>query len=1417
MATDSPAPPPAPAQARPKRLRTLRGTALRWTLASAIGLLALVAVLVALASYALRTEAGNAWLLARVPGLTVSAPRGVFSGGPYAATRVEYAAADGLRVVVDGLGWQDLRWRFRPREGSLLGITLVAPRAERIEVRTAPATAPSSPSGAPRSLRLPVEVEVQDLSVATLVIDDQPALTGLAASLHLGEDNGRVHRLSGARVTRDGLQLSADARIDTQAPLALQAQAALRALPDAALPWEADVQAQGPLERLELQAALRSVAAAAPAPAPAPASAPAPAPAGSIDVQATVTAFAAWPLAALSADVKAFDLAPLGAGLPATRLDGRVTVDSVGADQPAQIDIALSNSLPGRWDDARLPMQALNLTLRGTPSDRRQLDFTRLDVRLPGAGRIEGSGRWQADTLALDLRLAGVQPMQLDGRAAAMTVGGPLSLTLQGLPSPDGSRPAAEAPLRATLRGDLDGRLAQRTAPRTRITLQAEAERQPDGQLLAEVQQLRATAGGARAQLTARWQAAADGAWTLRSAGEFAAFDPTPWLPGPEGSAWRRGPHRFDGSWKADLSAPATVAGPAGAASTPAAPWAAWRGTAVADLRDSQLAGVPLTGHVEWKGDGGHRLAGWLDAAGNRIEVDGLTGGRPAADRWQATLAAPALAALAPLGALHPALQAWVPRSGTAAGQASVQGRWPALRTEGTLQVQALQTGNLRMQRVAANWQGSADADAPLALDLAADGLAHGEQRIDSLRARVDGSLRRHGFTLDASSPVRPPAWTDLAEARRAAAAAPAAGGTVLKLRGEGQWEPGTRWWRGRIAELLANDRAQPQPAWLSARDLQAGLRFDADGGVAEAAAQPGRIDLLGAALRWQTARWQAAGPNAEPMRVDVDAELEPLRIAPWLARFRPEMRWGGDLALQGRLQLHTAGAMSADVVIERSGGDLTLTDEAGTEALGLSDLRLSVAAQDGTWYFTQAVAGTNLGVLTGAQTLRTPPQALWPAPQTPLQGVLEWRVENLAVWAPWVPPAWRLAGQLRTSAYFNGTFGEPGINGELVGSGLAVRNLLQGIDARNGELSIQLRGTEATIQRFSIQGGDGRATLTGGATLGAKPSARLRLEAQRFMALGRLDRRIVTSGQADLAFEGDRLKLDGRFMVDEGLIDFSRGDAPSLDADVVVVRRRGDPPITPDQAAAAARAAEAADAPALNADVRIEVSLGEQLKLRGRGIDTKLRGRVAVTTPGGKLAVNGAVRTESGTYAAYGQKLEIERGIVRFDGPVENPRLEIVAIRPNLDVQVGVQIGGTAVNPRVRLFSDPDMADMDKLSWLLLGRAPDGLARNDTALLQRAAMALLAGDGPSRTGDLMKSIGLDDISVRQDENGTTRDTVVSLGKQISQRVYLGYEHGVNTAAGNWQLIYRAAQRFTLRAQAGADPAVDIIWTWRWN
>ena len=280
---------------------------------------------------------------------------------------------------------------------------------------------------------------------------------------------------------------------------------------------------------------------------------------------------------------------------------------------------------------------------------------------------------------------------------------------------------------------------------------------------------------------------------------------------------------------------------------------------------------------------------------------------------------------------------------------------------------------------------------------------------------------------------------------------------------------------------------------------------------------------------------------------------------------------------------------------------------------------------------------------------------------------------------------------------------------------------------------------------------------------------------------------------------------MEGTIRVDEGRFDIRSSDAPSLDDDVSI---RSKAPVVerPEP--------EPSRAPRRDTRLNIQVDLGDKLRVRGRGLDTALAGQLKVSTPGGRLAVTGLVQAVGGTYAAYGQKLEIDRGILSFSGVPDNPGLDILALRPNIDTKVGVAISGNFVTPRVRLFSDPEMSDTDKLSWLVLGRASDGLGRADTALLQRAAVALLSGEGEAPTDAFLRSIGIDELSLRQSE-GDVRETVITLGKQLSRRWYLGYERGVNATSGTFQLIYRIAQRFTLRAQSGHDNSLDVIWVWR--
>ena len=298
--------------------------------------------------------------------------------------------------------------------------------------------------------------------------------------------------------------------------------------------------------------------------------------------------------------------------------------------------------------------------------------------------------------------------------------------------------------------------------------------------------------------------------------------------------------------------------------------------------------------------------------------------------------------------------------------------------------------------------------------------------------------------------------------------------------------------------------------------------------------------------------------------------------------------------------------------------------------------------------------------------------RATWPAADAPIDGVLELQIGDIGVWGPWLPPGWRLSGAMHANATFGGRFGAPEYVGELTGKNLLVRNLLQGVEVREGSMSIVLLGDNARIEHFTAKAGDGSLNLRGGASLGNQPSAELKLRLDQFQLLGRVDRRILTSGDAMLQLGRDTLALDGSFKVDEGLIDFSRSEAPALSADVQVVRGEAPAELFPGTAspdpATAARA--------LRTTLNLRVDLGEKLRLRGQGLDTGLRGELRLTAPAGRLRVDGSVRTVGGTYRQveskghlhqiYGvgtdevikQRAEEKEGDPihgkRFDGPVD-------------------------------------------------------------------------------------------------------------------------------------------------------------------
>jgi translocation and assembly module TamB len=742
---------------------------------------------------------------------------------------------------------------------------------------------------------------------------------------------------------------------------------------------------------------------------------------------------------------------------------------------------------------------------------------------------------------------------------------------------------------------------------------------------------------------------------------------------------------------------------------------------------------------------------------------------------------------------------------------------------------------------------GSSDPQAPLDGTVTLVDGQVGVARITHAQATLSGTLARHQLQLNGEAPVSPPGWVaHLANIGTANA-------TRLDAQLQGRWQPeavGTPAWQGHVAQFdlrAANDAkaaaAQSpvsaaaaasaavaptvvNPNWVHVKPFDLSLSRDAAGDWQTLRVAAGAAEFAGLTLNWQPSFWTAPASPGASAHWAVDAALAPFSVAQLMARAQPDLGWHGDLQMTTQLHAAFDGQWHVAAELARAGGDLSVTElvqdpTAAKQALGLTQVAASVKAEGLHWQADVDIAGTRLGELTGHWTAEAPSPASLPTPDSPLRGNVRAHVEDLNVWGAWLPPGWRLGGELRTDLALSGRWGDPKLTGELTATKLAIRNALEGVYGHDGEAAIRLSGDRAQIERLRVQGGNGELSVTGSASLGAAPIAKLQLQARQFQLLGRIDRKIVATGDVALQLGDEAVKVDGKLVVDEGLFDLSKGGATSLDSDVEVIDASA-PADTGDDTAAVPK-------PSRATQINLGIDLGDKLKLRGRGIDTTLKGALQVTSPGGVLTVRGNVHTAGGQYVAYGQKLDITRGEITFSGPVADPRLDILAVRPNLDVVVGVAITGTALAPHVRLMSEPEMSDSDKLSWLMLGRAPETVGGADTALLQQAAMALLAGEGEAPSDQVLRRLGLTNFTVGQKTDAdNTRQTVVSLGRQVSKRIYVGYERSVTTASYNWQLIYRIAQRLTLRAQAGVDavsttstPAsswsLDAIYTWRWN
>jgi translocation and assembly module TamB len=227
-----------------------------------------------------------------------------------------------------------------------------------------------------------------------------------------------------------------------------------------------------------------------------------------------------------------------------------------------------------------------------------------------------------------------------------------------------------------------------------------------------------------------------------------------------------------------------------------------------------------------------------------------------------------------------------------------------------------------------------------------------------------------------------------------------------------------------------------------------------------------------------------------------------------------------------------------------------------------------------------------------------------------------------------------------------------------------------------------------------------------------------------------------------------------------------------------------------------------------------IELTLGDDVRYSGLNLDTTVGGELRLATePNRSANATGTLRL-AGSYDAYGQKLELERGQLLFSGPLDDPGLDVRAVRRIETTEVGVELTGTLRAPRTRIVATPAMSEADALSYLLFGRpasgSATGLDTEETSVLQTAALSLGLQQALPVVQRLGNSLGLDELTV---QSTTTDAGALMAGKYLSPKVYIRYSYGLFNRIGGLLLRFKVNERLSIETRSGDQKSMDLLYT----
>ncbi|GGY86633.1 hypothetical protein GCM10011613_34740 [Cellvibrio zantedeschiae] len=596
--------------------------------------------------------------------------------------------------------------------------------------------------------------------------------------------------------------------------------------------------------------------------------------------------------------------------------------------------------------------------------------------------------------------------------------------------------------------------------------------------------------------------------------------------------------------------------------------------------------------------------------------------------------------------------------------------------------------------------------------------------------------------------------------------------------------------WRGKLQAFTLNIKKMPPWSLSSAAQIEINTQAN------KKSADLGKLCMTTTKISGQDQPMLCVAGQWNPAAgLKVESELTAVPVSQFQAWFKPEAILSGSLDGQLKLQTPPAKPMVMDahlrtrdakLIYQFQGGKVeTYPLQKGTIDASIKNDQLSASMQMDWARYGQINADTKYSLK-----------------DKKIQGKFSAALNDLAPLESLLPFLNDVQGSASANITIAGTSDKPEVFGNIALNNGSANLPKLGLILRDASLQVSAQRAGPVHVEGQITSGDGTLMLRGDLQNPGTPqwSWQSNIYGANIRFIEQPQMTATLSPNLKLSANADAINLTGSTEIPwaRAALKTLPSSATRVSSDVVVIEN--------EQQLATAGAKKS-----IPFFTNIILYFGDDVRFKGFGLDTQLLGKVNVLKEENRQTfVTGFVAVGKGNYKAYGQDLVIERGRLIFQGPYDNPGLDIRATRLLDEGMAGLEIGGTLQHPKSSVFAIPAATDSQAMAMLLTGKKLSESSQADAYSLIGAISSLGMDNGEGMTSDIAHFFHIDEITVKADKG--LDQSALWMGKYVTPKLFIRYIVGLFDQTFSLGVRYQLSEKLRLEAESGKNQSVDVIY-----